>query len=300
MSGDSSQTSVQASTSQTTPKGAQKKLTQQVFHPALFCKSNTVGSPTTNPEINTQKTESQQPEWQKAPIMGHKKRKRNPESPSPPHTPTINSFTQLSVDITGDDDNPKKTSKPPPLILYGIQDITKLQQEIETTLSKNEYSIKIMTKDQFRVRCISAKIYKKLMSLVRDKQLIGHTFTLKEEKLMSLVRDKQLIGHTFTLKEEKCVRVVIKNLHHSTPHREIVQEIEKTGNKEGQGGTSEQPELPYQQTQKPQQQLVKYPEPQQAIVQQQENLHRGKLPQQHQPQKQIAVKTTDKPPGHNP
>lgn len=40
-----------------------------------------------------------------------------------------------------------------------------------------------------------------------------------------------MIGHTFTRKDQRCYRVVIKNLHHSTPHSAIQDEIEKTGNK---------------------------------------------------------------------
>lgn len=40
-----------------------------------------------------------------------------------------------------------------------------------------------------------------------------------------------VIGHTFTQKKEKCQRIVIKNLHHTTPHDAIREEIENTGNR---------------------------------------------------------------------
>lgn len=51
------------------------------------------------------------------------------------------------------------------------------------------------------------------------------------KELIDHIRKNGLIGHTFTQKEKRCCRLVIKNLHHTTPKEAIVDEIEKTGNK---------------------------------------------------------------------
>lgn len=139
-----------------------------------------------------------------------KKRRRTNNSPSPPRENPGNRFSTLPIDVTGDAEQVKKEYKPPPLILYGVEDINKLIEAIETCLKKDEFNIKIISKNQLRVTCKATDAYKKLMNLVREKCLIGHTFTRKDER---------------------CYRIVIKNLHHTTPLDAIREEIEKTGNK---------------------------------------------------------------------
>lgn len=70
-------------------------------------------------------------------------------------------------------------------------------------------AFKIVTKNQMRVSTENMEAYKKIMAVVREKQLIGHTFVPKSER--------------------PC-RIVIKNLHHSTPIQAIKDVIEETGN----------------------------------------------------------------------
>lgn len=149
------------------------------------------------------------PDWQTIPIPRAKRLRTSDSPPSQPQVPLNNSFGELPVD-EGETPRDKRKTKPPPLILYGITDINKLIETIETALEKTDYVIKIATKNQLKVNCASAEAYKNLMRLVRQKGLIGHTFTHKDEK---------------------CFRIVIRNLHHTTPHEEIINEIEKTGNK---------------------------------------------------------------------
>ncbi|KAG7306961.1 hypothetical protein JYU34_007084 [Plutella xylostella] len=218
-----------------------RKLVQQVFHPSLLknTQNRTLSDSTTMPKDNAAKSmevqmsgisqgllstedmdndvqeiPTQQPEWQRVPPLRTTKRKRISHSVSPPTTPTSNRFTDLPVDAkevaAGVKPNPMRESRPPPLILYGIDDIRKLSDLIESVISRSDFNLKIITKNQLRVTCNTVETYKNLMSVVRANNLIGHTFTRKEEK---------------------CFRIVIKNLHHSTPHDAIVEELEKTGNK---------------------------------------------------------------------
>lgn len=87
------------------------------------------------------------------------------------------------------------------------------QSYMELWLSLNSvhsdcYSYKIFTKDQLRVIAKTSEAYKDIIDLIRKNGVIGHTFTQKEKG--------------------SC-RIVIKNLHHTTPKNAIFDEIEKTG-----------------------------------------------------------------------
>ncbi|XP_022819396.1 uncharacterized protein LOC111351609 [Spodoptera litura] len=210
-----------------------KKLTQQVFHPSLFIARprssslenikaiDSVNQPNTpSVMINTIKDSDNKacpPPWQRVPTDRNPKRKRF--SNSPPQTATeittSNRFSELPIDLTDDTtENPsthvKKSSKPPPIILYGIEDLTKLTELLNNTVPSDSYSYKIINRDQLRVMTRSTEIYKDLIELIRNNGLIGHTFTQKQKK---------------------CYRIVIKNLHHTTPKSAITEAIENTGNK---------------------------------------------------------------------
>lgn len=211
---------------------SQKKqsLTQQVFHPGLFNRPRSsslseLGQHKKTSSVITKIVDEQQPkdnpqppiptnkppDWQRVPESRNSKKRKMSVSPPPSDKiTTSNQFEILSTDTNADNEKSKTVSKPPPLILYGIEDINKLKELIETTLNKKEYVIKIINKNQLRVGCETPEAYKMLMTLVREHGLVGHTFTRKEER---------------------CYRIVIRNLHHTSPHSAIIEEIEKTGNK---------------------------------------------------------------------
>lgn len=146
----------------------------------------------------------------------NKSRGINFDPPSDNDIGTTNSFSGLELDCDTDSNiiteisSKKKPSKPPPIILYGIQDVTKLTNCLEEVANENDYSYKIITKNEL---IISTK------SIEKYKIMIEH------------IRSKGLIGHTFTNKSDRCPRFVIKKLHSSTPKDEIVKAIEATGNK---------------------------------------------------------------------
>lgn len=127
-------------------------------------------------------------------------------------SPEIETSNRYSIlDVEADDSAlQKKTPKPPPIILYGIEDLAKLTELIEQVLEKNDYTFKVSSKDQLIISSATIDKYK---------ILIEH------------IRARGLIGHTFTRKDQKCMRIVIKHLHFSTPKDAIIDAIEKTGNK---------------------------------------------------------------------
>ncbi|CAH2106908.1 unnamed protein product [Euphydryas editha] len=204
-----------------TPAIQAKKLVQQAFHPGLFevrRRSASVGSISrTDKENYTQnpqdedKTDPELPNWQKVPINRNKKRKMS-NPPSPDGVPISNSFSELPIiDNAQGNYQPKekKPSKPPPIILYGVEDVNKLTEFLETTVERSTFNYKIININQIRIITKDVNIYKNLISRIREKGLIGHTFNIKEER-----------SH----------RLVIKNLHHTTPHNDIIDAFRETGN----------------------------------------------------------------------
>lgn len=204
--------------------GQTKKYVQQAFHPSLFSirpRSASLGSvlPSNNEETEVKDTqnndegEPQLPEWQRAPLNRNPNKKRKiSNSQSPEKISTSNRFAGLPINEERQDTQPieKKPSKPPPIILYGVEDLNKLTEFLETVAERTTFNYKIINKNQIRIISENTPVYKKLISAIREKGLIGHTFNRKEER---------------------SYRLVVRNLHHTTPHDAIKDAFEETGNK---------------------------------------------------------------------
>lgn len=149
-------------------------------------------------------------EWQKVPLLRQHKRKRL-QSNSPPtgKTSVANRFAKLPLDDDGSNSATKRENKPPPILLYGIEDIRGLTDLLNTVVSAEDYKYKIVTPQQLRITSATAEKYKMIIELVRKQGLIGHTFTKKEDRPY---------------------RIVIKHLHFTTPKEAITEAIEQTGN----------------------------------------------------------------------
>ncbi|CAH2103968.1 unnamed protein product [Euphydryas editha] len=208
-----------------------KRLVQQAFHPSLFIsrsRSPSISSPpcTSKEEPYTQKdqqsqcldpepiksTSTQPPNWQRVPLIRNPKRKKIANSPSPDKMEISNSFSGLTVDLTDEQiDEPKikKPNKPPPIILYGVEDLNKLTELLESVTEKSQFSYKIINRNQLKILTCDIEIYKLLISVIRENGLIGHTFNRKDNRNY---------------------RIVIRNLHHTTPFDAIKAAIEETGN----------------------------------------------------------------------
>ncbi|CAH2106657.1 unnamed protein product [Euphydryas editha] len=207
----------------TGPKESNKKLTQQTFHPGLFLARPRSASVSSMTDANLQSqasvlhnldTESENrnpPAWQRVPVLHSAKKRKKNNSPSPDKIMVKNRYSTLPVDREENDEieAPIKVPKPPPIILYGIEDLTKLTELLESVADKADFTYRIVNKNQLLINCTSVEAYKSILKVVRDKGLIGHTFNRKDKRPF---------------------RVVIKNLHHSTPINVIKETLEETGN----------------------------------------------------------------------
>lgn len=207
-------------------KDQSKRMSQQVFHPSMFQKpgsslnksansdsGNQCISNTTSAEISEEEEPfipaCPPPDWQRVPSLRSNKRPRISEFP--PNITTQNRFNALSVDDSEiQSTSVKRPISPPPIILYGIENVQKLSETIQSVVDQSKFRYKIMNRNNLRISCEDSDTYKKVIDLIRSKGIIGHTFTKKDER---------------------CARFVIKNLHHTTPVEIIKEEIEKTGNK---------------------------------------------------------------------
>lgn len=177
-----------------------KRFVQQALYPNLFIRtrSSSLGSLPQATTVNTMLHNidsdapvPEPPDWQRVPVDRNKKRKReNLQSPSPERITISNSFSGLPLDPKEvlKKSTEKRPSKPPPIILYGIEDVNKLVELLQTTADKNSFTIKIVNRNQLRITCEDIAIYKNVIALVRNKGLIGHTFNLKDQRCYRIVK----------------------------------------------------------------------------------------------------------------
>ncbi|CAK1553022.1 unnamed protein product [Leptosia nina] len=193
-----------------------RRHVQQVFHPSLFNsrpRSSSLGKIPYEGghDTNVPTIKPCPPDWQRVPTMSSSKRKKMSESPPPSTIPVTNRYSELPIDPTDDTHQSleKRQSKPPPIVLYRVEDINKLAELLNTVTSRENFTFRIVNKTQMRVNCPDPDVYKKVIQVIRVNGLIGHSFNTKQDR---------------------CYRIVIRNLHHTTPHEAIKDEIEKTGN----------------------------------------------------------------------
>lgn len=92
-------------------------------------------------------------------------------SQSPERVPTSNRFAGLPIKDKDQEVNQlkeKKPSKPPPIILYGVEDVNKLTELLETAVERTTFNYKIINKNQIRITSEDVGAYKNLVSVVRE------------------------------------------------------------------------------------------------------------------------------------
>lgn len=131
-----------------------------------------------------------------------------------------NSFAPLTEDTNDNDmadDNDvsldleqeaKKEPKPPPIFIPNVINVVPMIQTIETLVNKESYSYKCLSNNVIKLLPVNAESYRKLFKGLRELNINLHTYQLKQER---------------------AYRVVLKNMHFSTPVEYIKEAIEDHG-----------------------------------------------------------------------
>lgn len=102
------------------------------------------------------------------------------------------------------------TPKPPPLIIPGVSNISKMINHISSVIDKKEFSYKSLTDGKIRLVVNNIEAYRK---------------TVKNLDI------SKISYHTYQPKQERSYRVVLKGIHYSTPIEEITNSITQLGHK---------------------------------------------------------------------
>lgn len=137
-----------------------------------------------------------------------------------------NQFSDLSEDDDDDDmndndnnndeahdtDNEETTEtnlpKPPPIIIPNVSNISAMIKSFSNIICPTEFNYKTLKDGQVRVMVKNIQTYRMLVTYLNDKKLNFHTYQVRQER---------------------SYRVVMKNLHHTTPTQDIKSAIESLG-----------------------------------------------------------------------
>lgn len=121
-----------------------------------------------------------------------------------------NSFASLAVeDEVGENNNINNVEpKPPQIVIPNVANVKAMVTNFCTIIPAAQFNYKTMNDGQIKVMTKSVESYRKLVTYLNNK---SHCF------------------HTYQLKQERSQRVVLKNLHYTTPLDDIKQGLESLG-----------------------------------------------------------------------
>jgi hypothetical protein len=137
-----------------------------------------------------------------------------PNTPTTAPTKVQNRFNLLTTvtqnDTTETDrtNNLPRTSKSPKIFIYGVKNFKEMIKSLSDAIGQEAYYTKTLPDERVKVSALTIDAYRKL---------IQH------------LKGKNIIYHTYQLKQERAYRVVIRHLHQSIPTEEIKTELEKAG-----------------------------------------------------------------------
>jgi hypothetical protein len=118
--------------------------------------------------------------------------------------------TESDTTETDRTNNLPRTSKPPPIFIYGVKNFKEMIKSLSDAIGQEAYYTKTLSDETVKVSALTIDACRKLKQHLKGKNIIYHTCQLKEER---------------------AYRVVIRHLHHSIPTEETKMELEKAGHK---------------------------------------------------------------------
>lgn len=134
-------------------------------------------------------------------------------------TKSNNKYASLDMDLDDDnetEENPENDKgneeilqiKPPPIIIPNVVDIRAMVNNLSKLIKSDDFSYKSVKDGQVRLMIKNVQSYR---------LVVKH------------LEDKKINFHTYQLKDERAYRVVVKNIHFSTPIPLIRDEIQSLG-----------------------------------------------------------------------
>lgn len=111
---------------------------------------------------------------------------------------------------TEQNDNNDTVPKPPPIFIPFVADVSKMIESFSKIIPSDDFNYKSLRDGQIRLMIKNIKSYRLIVTYLNNKKLKFHTYQVKQER---------------------SYRVVVKNLHHSTPIGDIKSDIEIYGHK---------------------------------------------------------------------
>lgn len=132
----------------------------------------------------------------------------NRYSPLATENENTSHYSQENVtEITDDSLSAKITKLPPPVFVWGVLDFVELRNQLIMLIGSENFSFKSSTND-LKIQTTEPESYRKLIHYLKDKNAQYHTYQPQEDEAF---------------------RIVIRNLHPSTPTNEIGIAIEEIG-----------------------------------------------------------------------
>lgn len=103
---------------------------------------------------------------------------------------------------------PPRIPKPPPIFIYNVTNYAEMAKCISNIVNKNDYICKALANSTIKINISSIDAYRKLAKFLKEKNVIHHTYQLKQERAF---------------------RVVIRHLHHSVDIEDVKSELLEKG-----------------------------------------------------------------------
>lgn len=170
--------------------------------------------------MTTVEMSSEEGDWQNVSPTIIKRRRRTPLKQqlskrlnmSEPPLNNSNKFSVLSEDEGEEETSTNNTTivKPPPIYIPNVVNVSQMMKSFATVLNNSEFNYKTITGGQIRINVRTIEAYRAFIKFLETKKIAFHTFQIKQERAF---------------------RVVVKNLHYTTPIDDIKIELQKQGHK---------------------------------------------------------------------
>jgi hypothetical protein len=79
------------------------------------------------------------------------------------------------------------TPKPPPIFVYGVVNLPEIIKKLQVIVEQDQYTTRSMANNTVKIKCNNLDTYRKLIRLMKENNIIHHTYQPKEERAYRVV-----------------------------------------------------------------------------------------------------------------